>query len=74
MGGAFLNLESGAYIAKCLAQTLKHHLMSICYVPRPIPHGGNTEVSYDEAIGDTQDFHGKYEQADNHAILWQGML
>lgn len=56
MGRAFPSLGSAAYIVKGLAQSLKHHLMSIYSVPNIMPHAGHTEVSYDEVIGGTDDF------------------
>lgn len=62
---AFLSSERSAYIVKCLPQRLKYHLMSVYYMPRITPHAGNTELCYDEVIGDSQDVHGKDKQAGN---------
>lgn len=65
MDRAFLSSKRSAYIAKCLPQRLKYHLVSVYYMPRITPHAGNTEPCYDEVIGDSQDVHGQDKQAGN---------
>lgn len=58
-------MESVAYIAKCLAQRLRHHLMSVYYMASIMPHA---ELRYDEIMRDSQDVHGKDKQVGNHSI------
>lgn len=70
MGRVFLSLGSDVRIAKCLAQRLKHHLVSIYYVHASFPRLA-TQVSYAKVIGDTQGFHGEDQQAENHSNKWQ---
>lgn len=74
MGRAFPSLGSGAYIVKCLAQSLEHHLMSTYYVPHIMPHASHAKISYDEVIGGTHNVHGEETQTDNHGILQQRVL
>lgn len=58
-------MESVAYIAKCLAQRLRHHLMSVYYMASIMPHA---QLHYDEIMRDSQDVHGKDKQAGNQSI------